>query len=322
MTFLNEFEITTLAYVGIFLGVLLAFEGIRQSLSRTESRGEARNRRMRMIAEGAMPEDVLRLLKPTRSKWSLSGLPFIGPLPVALRQAGLTIRPRIFLLACLCGTLTLGGAAATIIWAPAAFAIAVLLCFVTPVVIVRVAQTRRMTAMIQQLPDALDLMARGLTVGHPLNTTIASVARDMQDPIGSEFGVMVDQISYGDDLVDAFGDFAERTDLEDVHYLSVSVAIQAGTGGNLAMVLTTLAKVIRDRITMRKRIQAISSEGRLTSNFLSALPLAILAFTSITTPEYYGGVSGDPLFRPIAITVFVLMIANFIAMRRLVNFRF
>lgn len=178
-----------------------------------------------------------------------------------------------------------------------------------------------MTAMTHQLPDALDLMARGLIVGHPLNTTIASVATDMQDPIGTEFGVMVDQISYGDDLVDSFVDFADRTDLEDVQYLAISVAIQAGTGGNLAQVLSTLAKVIRDRITMRKRIQAISSEGRLTSNFLSLLPVAILTFTMVTTPDYYGGVSGDPLFRPIAITVVVLMVVNYFAMRRLVNFK-
>ncbi|MDH5451923.1 MAG: type II secretion system F family protein [Paracoccaceae bacterium] len=321
MTFLNEFEVNTLASVGIFLGVLLAFEGIRQALSRTETKSEARNRRMRMIAAGAVPEDVLRLLKPSRYQWKLSGIPFVGTLPVALRQAGLTIGPTMFLMMCLCATLTVGGLASVVVWPPIAVGGAVLIFFCLPILIVRSMQERRMTAMIRQLPDALDLMSRGLIVGHPLNTTIASVARDMSDPIGTEFGVIVDQISYGDDLVDAFADFAERTDLEDVHYLSVSVAIQAGTGGNLAQVLGTLAKVIRDRISMRKRIQAISSEGRLTSYFLSFLPLVILALMSVTTPEYYGGVSSDPLFRPIAAVVVTLMVVNFIAMRRLVNFR-
>lgn len=178
-----------------------------------------------------------------------------------------------------------------------------------------------MAALVRQLPEALDLMSRGLKVGHPLNATIASVATDMNDPIATEFGIMVDQVSYGDDLVNAFMDFADRTELEDVRYLSVSVAIQAGTGGNLAQVLGTLAKVIRDRITMRKRIQAISSEGRLTSNFLSLLPLFILVSTSISSPDYYAGVSTDPLFMPFAVVVGVLVVVNYLVMRRLVSFK-
>ena len=321
MSFLPNFEIESLAYVGIFLGVLLAFEGLRQALTRSESVSDARNRRMRMIAAGAKTEDMLRLLKPSLDHWRLSGLPFVGTLPVVLRQAGLTIRPGVFLLVCLSATATISAAASTLIVAPAAIAIAILLGLVLPIYVVRIARSRRMSALVRQLPDALDLMSRGLKVGHPLNSTIASVASDMNDPVATEFGIMVDQISYGDDLVDAFMDFADRTELEDVRYLSVSVAIQAGTGGNLAQVLGTLAKVIRDRITMRKRIRAISSEGRLTSNFLSMLPLFILAATSISSPDYYAGVSSDPLFRPFAAVVFTLVVVNYLVMRRLVSFK-
>lgn len=321
MKFLYDFEMGSLAYVGIFLGVLLAFEGLRQVLTRSESVSDARNRRMRMIAAGAKTEDMLRLLKPSLNHWRLSGVPFIGTLPSVLRQAGLTIRPGVFLLACLSATATISAAASTLVGAPAAIAIAILVCFVLPICLARIARSRRMAALVRQLPEALDLMSRGLKVGHPLNATIASVATDMNDPIATEFGIMVDQVSYGDDLVNAFMDFADRTELEDVRYLSVSVAIQAGTGGNLAQVLGTLAKVIRDRITMRKRIQAISSEGRLTSNFLSLLPLFILVSTSISSPDYYAGVSTDPLFMPFAVVVGVLVVVNYLVMRRLVSFK-
>ena len=150
---------------------------------------------------------------------------------------------------------------------------------------------------------------------------IAAVARDMHDPIASEFGTVVDQVSYGDDLVDAFMDFADRMEIEDVRYLAVSVAIQHGTGGDLARVLSTLSKVIRDRMAMRRRIQAISAEGRLTALFLSALPLVIFVGSSVTNPGYYWDVAGDPLFRPFAVIVVGLTIGNYIAMRRLVNFR-
>ena len=321
MTLLPDFEITSLAYVGIFLGTLLAFEGVRQVLSRSESVSEARNRRMRMIAAGATTEELLRLLKPSSDQWRLSGLPFVGTLPSALRRAGLSIRPDAFLATSVIATATVAVAASTLVAVPLAIGAALLLFFFLPIGLVRMAQGRRMAALTRQLPDALDLMSRGLKVGHPLNTTIASVASDMNDPVATEFGVMFDQISYGDELVDAFKDFAERTDLEDVRYLAVSVAIQAGTGGNLAQVLNTLAKVIRDRITMRKRIRALSSEGRLTAIFLSTLPVLILTFTSVTAPNYYAGVSDDPLFRPVAMVIVGLVIANYLVMRHLVNFK-
>jgi tight adherence protein B len=198
---------------------------------------------------------------------------------------------------------------------------ALLLAIIIPVSLVRWKGKKRLDLLSRQLPDALDLMARGLTVGHPLNATVASVANDMKDPIATEFGIIVDQVSYGDDMVDAFASFAERTGLEDVRYLSVSVGIQHGTGGNLAQVLKTLASVIRDRISMRKRVKAISAEGRLTSQFLSALPLVILAATSFTAPNYYAGVAGDPLFRPLAIVILGLVVANYLILRRLVDFR-
>ncbi len=314
-------ELMTLAYAGIFLGALLAFEGLRQVLSRSESNGEARNRRMKMIAKGASTEKVLGLLKPTPDQWPLAGVPFIGKLPTKLRLAGISIGPWAFLMGCLTATVVVAAIAATRIVPQGAVALALVLCFGIPLHSLRQAGIKRLKLLVQQLPDALDLMSRGLRVGHPLNTTIATVASDMADPIASEFGVMVDQIAYGDDLVNAFADLAKRLDQEDVRYLSVSVAIQHGTGGNLADVLNTLSKVIRDRITMRKRITAISSEGRLTSIFLSSLPVIILVATSVTAPDYYLGVSDDPLFRPMAIIVGALIVSNYLIMRRLVNFR-
>lgn len=322
MTPLPEFETGALAYVGIFLGVLLAFEGLRQTLSRRESQSEARNRRMRLIAAGATTQERLSILKPRHDAWRLARLPLIGTLPSDLARAGISIRPETFLTFSASAAAVVGLAASTIVAPPVAALLAVGLCIVTPVLVVRARRRQRMAALVAQLPDALDLMARGLTVGHPLNATIASVATDMSDPVAMEFGIIVDQIAYGEDLPEAVMDFAERTDLEDTRYLAVSIAIQHGTGGDLARVLMTLSKVIRDRLTMRQRIKAISAEGRLTSLFLSALPVVILAATMTTSPDYYRGVSGDPLFKPFALVVVTLVVANFVVMRKLVNFRF
>ena len=316
-----EFGFGVVVFVGIFLGVLLIFDGLWQLMSRTERVKDARNRRMRLIAGGASTGEILGLLKPAETKWALSGVPFLGSLPQDMRQAGLTLRPAVLIGFGLAATIAVGIVLATRLNPVLAFGVAAVIGIVAPVLIIRKIRATRMTKLVTQLPDALDLMARGLRVGHPLNATISTVARDMIDPVATEFGIIVDQISYGDDLVGAFRDFADRAGLEDVRYLATSVAIQNGTGGDLSLILLTLSKVIRARIAMRKRILAISSEGRLTAVFMSLLPVFIFGATSVTSPTYYAGVSDDPLFRPIAIIVVFLIVANFLAMRRLVNFR-
>jgi len=180
---------------------------------------------------------------------------------------------------------------------------------------------RRILAMTHQLPDALDLLARGLRVGHPLNTSIGAVAREMQDPIASEFGLIFDQVSYGDDLPDAFEEFAERVDMEDVNYLASSIGIQHGTGGDLAHVIEILSGVVRGRIALRRKIKAISAEGRLTAWFLSSLPFIIFGMMTVSSPEYYGGVSEDPLFLPMAFAVLAFTVLNAVILRKLVNFK-
>lgn len=319
---LPEFGLGTLIYIGIFLGVLLIFEGLRQMVSRSEGATDARNRRMRMIAKGATPEDVLALFKPSQAPWALRRLPGIGNLPFAMRQAGVTMEPSTLLTICIAAAIALAVLANLYLPLLPAAAGGFALGFVVPLLILYQMGKRRMEALTRQLPEALDLMARGLRVGHPLNSTIGSVARDMQDPIATEFGVIVDQVSYGEELVDAFSDFAERIDTEDARYLATSVAIQDGTGGDLAMILNTLSGVIRSRMEMRKRIKAISSEGRATASFLSLLPFGIFSMTMISAPTYYMDVSDDPLFKPLAIITVALTVFNILAMRKLVNFRF
>ncbi|MGV8988933.1 MAG: type II secretion system F family protein [Cypionkella sp.] len=321
MISIPEFGIGSVVYLGVFLGVLLIFEGLWQAVFRGEAPTEARNRRLRLIAGGASTEQVLQILKPKEAKWSFRRLPLIGNLPSDMRRAGFLMKPGQFLALCAGVTLILCLVLATKLNPAVSLVIGLLIGLVLPVIVVRKMRDKRLKLLVSQLPDALDLMSRGLRVGHPLNATIAAVARDMIDPVATEFGIMEDQISYGDDLVSAFRDFAERVGMEDVSYLATGVAIQNGTGGDLARILATLAKVIRGRITMRKRILAISSEGRMTAVFMSLLPVFIFGMTSITSPTYYMGVSDDPMFRPIAITVVVLVVGNYLAMRRLVAFR-
>ena len=306
-----------IAYIAVFIGALLAFEGLRQFLSPVEGAREARNRRMRMIAKGASSTEVLSLLREDPSRRGA-----LAWLAVQLRQSGLAITvPVLLAIVFFTGAVVMiaaGRFIAPLLAAPLAVAVAV----AAPLLVVRIARQKRMDKFTKQLPEALDLMSRGLKVGHPLNVTIASVASDMPDPIGSEFGIMQDQISYGDTVLDAFADLAERLDIEDVRYLAVSVGIQHGSGGNLARVLQVLSKVIRDRATMRKKIKAISAEGRFSALILSCLPFAIFGMISLTSPTYYGDVQGDPLFMPFMLAILGLVILQAVILYRMVSFKF
>ncbi len=319
--FLNSQDAIYLIYIGIAVGVFFLFTGFVQLTSRNEQLGEAKSRRMKMIAKGRSTAEILAVLKPEESKGLLSRIPIVGDLNQDLRQAGIIMRAQAFLMLCFVGTAILAIFASQFVGWTVGPLVAVALGLVLPILVVKVKRASRERELVAQLPDALDLMARGLRVGHPLNTSINAVAEDMMDPVASEFGIMFDQVSFGDDLSDAFAEFAERYETEDVRYLSASVGIQHGTGGDLSRVLETLASTIRGRIAMRRRIKAISAEGRLTGYFLSALPFLIYFAMSVTSPDYYQGVSDHELYMPMMLTIAGFVLANALVLRKLVNFR-
>ncbi len=319
--FLNSQDVIYLVYIGIAVGVFFLFTGLVQLTSRREQLGEAKSRRMKMIAKGRSTAEILAVLKPEEKKSLFSSVPLIGDLNRDLRQAGIIMRAQAFLMLCFIGTIILAIFASQIVGWTTGPLLAIAFGFILPILLVKVQRAKREKELVAQLPDALDLMARGLRVGHPLNTSINAVAQDMIDPVASEFGIMFDQVSFGDDLTDAFAEFAERYEVEDVQYLAASVGIQHGTGGDLSRVLDTLAQTIRGRIAMRRRIQAISAEGRLTAYFLSALPIFIYVMTSMTTPDYYAGVSDHHLYIPMMAVILGFTLANAVILRKLVNFR-
>ena len=320
--FIAQVDGQFVVYLGAIIGGLLILEGLRQLFSRSAGAEEAKSKRMQMIAKGATTEQILKVLKPADKRSFVERLPFVGDLPTVLRQAGITMAPGAFLATCLAAALAIGIVAFQFMNPLNAVVLAVIVGIFLPIIQVRLKRNERLSSLVNQMPDALDLMARGLLVGHPLNTSLDAVANEMPDPIGSEFGIVVDQVSFGDELTDAFRDFADRVDQEDIHYLSTAIAIQHGTGGDLARVLKVLSRTIRDRLNMRKRIKALSAEGRLTAAFLSFIPVLIFVAMQILTPSYFGSIANEPEAVPLGIAIVILVVLNALAMRKLVNFRF
>lgn len=309
-------------YVGAFIGVLLILEGIRQFLSRSGRKEEAKSKRMRMIQKGASTEEILAILKPEQKRTFYARLPLVGDLPLVLRQAGITMSSGAFITTCFAGAVAVSVIFSQLMGVAPALLIGFVLCILVPILAVRLQRTQRINDLVKQLPDSLELMARGLKVGHPLNTSLQSVATEMPDPIGTEFGLIVDQVAFGDDLSEAFNEFADRMNQEDVHYLATAIAIQHGTGGDLARILTTLARVIRDRMTMRRKIKAISSEGRMSAAILSVVPVIIFVGMNLMAPKYFGDVADEPLAKPLAFIVVTLIALNALILKKLVSFRF
>lgn len=319
---LNDPNSILIVYGGFALAGFLVFTGAYQLISRQENRAEARSRRMKMLARGASNAEVLAVLKPTNQKSWVQRLPFVGSLPRMLRQAGSAASPSKFLLVCLAMALIFGTAASVVLAPHYALALGLVLGLGLPMAVLDNIRKRRLDRMTALLPDALDLMARGLRVGHPLNTSISAVAKEMPDPVGTEFGIVADQVAFGEDLVDAFHEFADRVELEDVSYLAASIAIQHGTGSDLASIVDTLSKTIRARIALRRRIKAISAEGRLTAYFLTAVPFLIFGLNMTTNRDYYMGIADDPMFLPMFGLIIFFVVANAVVLRRLVQIRY
>ena len=190
-----------------------------------------------------------------------------------------------------------------------------------PYVVLRILRGRRQKKFAAQFPDSIDIIVRSLRAGHPVPIAIAMVAREQQDPIGSEFGIVADEITYGADLETAMRNLYFRVGQDDLPLFVTAVAIQSSTGGNLGEILENLSKVIRDRFKMRRKIRALASEGRASALILSSLPFVMFLMINVVSPNFYSEVWHQDLTK-IALTAAGcwMGIGNFI-MYRLVNFK-
>ena len=202
-----------------------------------------------------------------------------------------------------------------------ALLIALFCGLVLPILVLRFLRKRRQKAFGAQFPDALDMIVRSLRAGHPVPIAVSMVAREMRDPIGSEFGIVADEITYGADLESGLRSLYFRVGQDDLPLFVTAVAIQGTTGGNLGEILQNLSSVIRERFKMRRKIRALAAEARASALILSSLPIVIFAVIQISTPEFYAAVWDEDITKKtLAMAGAWMMVGNFI-MYRLVNFR-
>jgi tight adherence protein B len=182
-------------------------------------------------------------------------------------------------------------------------------------------RARRQGKFGAQFPDALDIIVRSLRAGHPVPIAISMVGREMKDPIGSEFGVVSDEITYGADLETAMRNLYCRIGSDDLPLFVTAVAIQGSTGGNLGEILENLSAVIRQRFKMRRKIRALAAEGRASAMILSALPIGMFIVIQVVAPDFYAAVWHEQLTKVLlGCAVGWLLLGNLI-MFKMVKFK-
>jgi tight adherence protein B len=312
MSWLSELDSVHLVYLFAALAAGLAFEAAYLLFFTQHSYRKNINRRLRLMADEPNRENMLAQLRRERglSRGGDYRLPLVA-LNRLILQSGLTQG---------LGKLAIYIAVLTV------FAFGVVMVFRGNLVeafgaALRIKRGRRRKAFGAQFPDALDIIVRSLRAGHPVPVAISMVAREMRDPIGTEFGIIADEITYGADLETGMRNLYFRLGQEDLPLFVTAVAIQGSTGGNLGEILQNLSAVIRERFKMRRKIRALAAEGRASALILSSLPILMFLVIQIITPEFYASVWHEDITKiSLAIAASWMGVGNFI-MYRMVNFR-
>jgi tight adherence protein B len=183
------------------------------------------------------------------------------------------------------------------------------------------ARNARVARFEEQLPEAIDLVVRSLKVGHPLSVSLSVIARELPAPIGYEFGLAHDKVSYGLTIPEAFKEMSERVPLADLRYLVAALQIQEEAGGNLIESLGKLAGVIRERFRMFRKVKAITAEGRMSAWLLSFFPVGIGIVIRLVKPDYFDKAMETQNFPVIAAITVVMLIVNIMMMNAITKIK-
>ena len=314
-----------LIYGLIFVAVIVLVEGIYLTVfGKSISLNNRVNRRLEMLEKGVAREQVLEQLRKEMGQHMKSrSIPIYSILAEKAQKANIAFTPsQLIAMMGVLGVvafigLTVGTSAGLVVRLAIAFVMGIGGVFVW----INNKAKKRLGLIEEQLPDAVELMVRSLRVGHPFSAALSIVASEAPDPLASEMGVISDEASYGRDVGEALKAMAERLDMQDMRFLAVAVTIQQQSGGNLAEILDGLAKVIRSRFKLFRRVRAITAEAKWSGMFLSVFPLGALVGISVIQPNYYDAVKETSAFIPACLVVAGFLVVNVFVMRSLVNIK-
>lgn len=195
------------------------------------------------------------------------------------------------------------------------------IALVIPVLVLLKMREKRSLRFAHQLPNALDYIARSLRAGNPFSASIKSVATEMPDPTGTEFGITFEEMNYGLDFEEAMHNLANRSGSEEMTYFITAVLIQRTTGGNLADMLNKLATIMRTRASTYREIKILAAEMKLSANVLVMLPFFVALVLAIVSPGYLDVLFTTTVGHIMIMVQLILMALGYAIIRRMINFR-
>ena len=190
-----------------------------------------------------------------------------------------------------------------------------------PSVIISIKRRRRFHKFLEQLPDALDLLARAVRAGHAFTTGLELIATEMPEPVAGEFRITYDQQNLGLPLRDALQNLSVRMPLQDVRIFVTALQIQRESGGNLAEILGNLSYVIRERFKLQRQIQVYTAESRFSLYLLTVVPPVVAVLFAFGNPDYIKPLFEDPLGQKMVVTGIILQIIGYIVIRRITRMK-
>ena len=312
-----------LIYALAAIAAVIVVETIFLLFSARSDKRDTINRRMHLSQKAVSQQQVLQILRKERGDGGRHRLLSLDWLRELRTQSGMHMTlPRF--LAITTALSSLFGGLLLFKGYPLSIALIgmAILSAITPVMVMRSMRKRRLKAFGIQLPEALSLITRGLKAGHPVPVAVSMVGREMPDPIGSEFGMVADEITYGSDLTTALQNMFHRVGHEDLPLFVTAVGIQATSGGNLREILDGLAQTIRERGKLRRKVRAISAEGRISAYILTAVPVLLMTVILVFMPHYYNAVWDEALTWYLLGGAVTWGIVGNIVMFRMANFKY
>lgn len=245
------------------------------------------------------------------------------PLSVQISQAGLSWSKRQFLvvsivLGLLAFVLSIVSGAGIVVGAALAFAAGL----GAPRWLLSFLKKRRQTQFLDQFPDAVDVIVRGVKAGLPPVDCLRMVASDAGEPLRSEFRAIVETQAIGIPLGEACAKLYERIPAPEANFFGIVISIQQKSGGNLAEALANLSRVLRDRKKMKAKIKAMSMEAKASAGIIAALPIAVMLLVYITSPQYIELLWTSPLGQTMLAGSAFWMLTGILVMRKMINFDF
>lgn len=285
-------------------------------------------RRLRNLSAGAHGEAALKLLRRDNAEdrpWLeklLLEMPRFSGVDRFLEQSGATISITRFAAisvgvaaACLLGLTLLTSAPFWFTLCVAAFALMV------PYLIISRLRNKRLYAIEEQLPEAIDLISRAMRAGHAFTTSLQMVGGELTGPIATEFRIVSEELNFGVPIEDAFMGLAVRVPSDDMRFFVIAVLLQRETGGNLVEVLQNISRLIRERFALMGKVKVLAAEGKMSAWVLTGLPIGAGLAMYLVNPGLVGILFTDPKGIKLVYGAAILMVLGVAWMWRLVKIR-